>query len=538
MEGDPHRVLGRHDHRARYRRVGASQGYLYMRGEYPLAVKALHEAIAQARAHGVIGKNILGSGFSFDVDIRIGAGAFVCGEETALMASVEGRRGTPRMRPPYPTTAGLWGAPTVINNVETFANIVPLFDKGAEQFASIGTEKSKGTKIFALAGKLKNTGLIEVPMGITLREIVYEIGGGIPGHGASRPCRPAGRAAAASRPSTSTRRSITRACAQARLDHGLGRPGGDRRDQQHARRRPLFHGVLRRRELRQVRALPGRHGPDAAACSTRSSQGRGRRRPAAACDALPTLVKRTSLCGLGQSAPNPVLSTLRYFGEEYEARCSARCASSGMNTTRWMGEEERQAPRRIGRMKADQERSSENDQSLTIDGQTIRVNVDGPGRRDRAGGRPGARHRHSATLLPSGTEALGRLPAVPGRGRGPAQPGAELRPGLRARHGGAHPKRATHRAAPRHARPVRLRPPARLRHLRQGRRLRAAEVRLRVRRDRDHATTSKLSRARSTRTTTPSSSATTSTASCAAQVHAGVRRGRWRARDRDRRARL
>jgi len=180
MEGDPHAVIeamaiGGYA-------IGANQGYVYIRAEYPLAVERLTHAIKQARQYGLLGKNIFGTGFDFDLDIRVGAGAFVCGEETALLTSIEGRRGEPRPRPPFPANEGLFGKPTVINNVETWACINPIILKGAEWFASIGTEKSKGTKVFALAGKIVNTGLVEVPMGTTLGEIIFDIGGGIPNH--------------------------------------------------------------------------------------------------------------------------------------------------------------------------------------------------------------------------------------------------------------------------------------------------------------------------------------------------------------------
>jgi NADH:ubiquinone oxidoreductase subunit F (NADH-binding) len=174
LEGDPHSVIegmiiGAYA-------IGASQGYFYIRAEYPLAVERIQKAIAQAYEYGLLGKNILGTDFSFEVEVRLGAGAFVCGEETALLASIEGKRGTPQPRPPYPSIKGLWGQPTVINNVETLANIPAILLKGGAWFSSIGTEKSKGTKVFALTGKIKNSGLIEVPMGTTLREIVYDIG--------------------------------------------------------------------------------------------------------------------------------------------------------------------------------------------------------------------------------------------------------------------------------------------------------------------------------------------------------------------------
>ena len=177
LEGDPHSVI--EGLAIAGYAIGASKGYFYVRAEYPLAVERVEKAIKQAYDRGLLGKNILGSNFSFDVDIRLGAGAFVCGEETALIASIEGKRGTPRPRPPYPSVKGLWDKPTAINNVETLANISPIILKGADWYAAIGTEKSKGTKVFALTGKVKNSGLVEVPMGITLREIVFDIGGGM-----------------------------------------------------------------------------------------------------------------------------------------------------------------------------------------------------------------------------------------------------------------------------------------------------------------------------------------------------------------------
>ncbi|MBR4768549.1 MAG: NAD(P)H-dependent oxidoreductase subunit E, partial [Lachnospiraceae bacterium] len=179
LEGDPHVIIEAMTI-AGYA-VGATKGYIYVRAEYPIAVRRLEIAIGQAREYGLLGKNIFGSGFDFDLTIRLGAGAFVCGEETALMTSIEGNRGEPRPRPPFPAIKGLYASPTVENNVETFANIPQIILRGAEWFASMGTEKSKGTKVFALAGKINNVGLIEVPMGITLREIIYEIGGGIKG---------------------------------------------------------------------------------------------------------------------------------------------------------------------------------------------------------------------------------------------------------------------------------------------------------------------------------------------------------------------
>ena len=178
LEGDPHSVLEAMAI-AGYA-VGADQGYIYVRAEYPIAVRRLQIAIEQARNYGLLGENILGTGFNFDIDLKIGAGAFVCGEETALLNSMEGKRGTPRPRPPFPANKGLWGKPTLLNNVETYANICQIINKGGDWFASIGTERSKGTKIFALGGKINNTGLVEIPMGTTVREVIYDIGGGCP----------------------------------------------------------------------------------------------------------------------------------------------------------------------------------------------------------------------------------------------------------------------------------------------------------------------------------------------------------------------
>jgi len=305
--------------------VGAQQGYLYVRGEYPLAVKRLEKAIRSANRQGLLGKNILGTGFSFTLDIRIGAGAFVCGEETALMASVEGNRGVPRMRPPYPAQSGLWGCPTLINNVETFANIVPLFDKGAEQFASVGTEKSKGTKIFALAGKLKNTGLIEVPMGITLREIVFAIGGGIPEDRAFKAAQtggPSGGCIPAEHLDTPMDYESLRALGAIMgsgglivLDETSSMPDVARffmefcADESCGKCVPCRVGTVQMHGL-----LDKIVGGQATNADVEKLQRLGEQ------------VKRTSLCGLGQSAPNPVLSTLRYFRHEYDALVSERQA--------------------------------------------------------------------------------------------------------------------------------------------------------------------------------------------------------------------
>lgn len=196
LEGDPHAVIEAMAI-AGYT-IGAKQGFVYVRAEYPIAVSSLRIAIQQAKEYGLLGKNILGTDFEFDIDIRLGAGAFVCGEETALMTSIEGHRGEPRPRPPFPAVKGLFGKPTILNNVETYANIAPIILRGAKWYSSIGTEKSKGTKVFALGGKINNVGLVEVPMGTTIREIVEEIGGGVPNGKNSRRLRRAARQAAAS----------------------------------------------------------------------------------------------------------------------------------------------------------------------------------------------------------------------------------------------------------------------------------------------------------------------------------------------------
>ncbi len=316
MEDDPHRVLEGMIIAAYA--VGAQYGYLYVRGEYPIAVDRLRRAIRDARRRGILGKSVMGSEFGFDADVRIGAGAFVCGEETALLHSVEGKRGMPRMRPPYPATSGLWGYPTVINNVETMANVPSIIKRGAEWYAKIGTEKSKGTKVFALAGQLSNTGLIEVPMGITLREIVYEIGDGVPGGrefkaaqtgGPSGGCIPAEYLdTPVDYESLSQLGSIMGSGGLVIIDDSTKMPDFARffmdfcMDESCGKCVPCRVGTVQIRKLLD-RLIGGNGVPEDL-------------------DKLETLchlVKTTSLCGLGQSAPNPVLSTLRYFRHEYES---------------------------------------------------------------------------------------------------------------------------------------------------------------------------------------------------------------------------
>jgi bidirectional [NiFe] hydrogenase diaphorase subunit len=316
MEDDPYRVLEGMIICAYA--VGASYGYLYIRGEYPNAIQRISRAIRMAKRRGLLGKSILGSDFQFDCDVRIGAGAFVCGEETALIHSIEGKRGVPRIRPPYPSTSGLWGAPTVINNVETMGNIPTIIKRGADWFATIGTEKSKGTKVFALAGQLNNTGLIEVPMGITLREIVYDIGGGIPSGWDFKAVQTGGPSGGCvpeeyldmpvDYESLRTLGSIMGSGGMVVIDGSTRMPDFARFfidfcvDESCGKCLPCRVGTV------QIRSL-----------LDKIIDGQGTVEDLNQLEKLCLLVKRTSLCGLGQSAPNPVLSTLNYFRYEYEA---------------------------------------------------------------------------------------------------------------------------------------------------------------------------------------------------------------------------
>lgn len=316
LESDPHRVLEGMAIAAYS--IGANQGYIYVRAEYPIAIKRLETAIRQAQRLGVLGTNIFESPFDFKIEIRIGAGAYVCGEETALMASIEGKRGVPQPRPPYPAESGLWGYPTLINNVETFANIAPIIRNGAEWFASIGTEKSKGTKVFALAGKIRNTGLIEVPMGTTLKEIVQEMGGGIPDGGVAKAVQTGGPsggcipASAFSTPvdyeSLSALGSMMGSGGMIVMDQTTNMVDVARffmefcMDESCGKCIPCRVGTVQLHDL-----------------LTRISKGKGTQNDLHLLEELCDMVKYTSLCGLGQSAPNPVFSTLRYFREEYLA---------------------------------------------------------------------------------------------------------------------------------------------------------------------------------------------------------------------------
>jgi len=326
MESDPHRIL--EGMAIAGYAVGAEQGYIYVRGEYPVAARRLQQAIKVAERHGLLGGRVMVSNFNFRIDLRIGAGAFVCGEETALMASIMGRRGQPVPRPPYPAQHGLWGYPTLINNVETFGNIAPIIHQGAEWYSQIGTQKSKGTKIFALAGKIQNTGLIEVPMGITLGEIVFDIGGGVPEGrafkaaqtgGPSGGCIPVehldtpvdydslqvlgsimGSGGLVIMDDHSCMPDVAKFFMQFCMDESCGKcvPCRVGTAQLHRLLEHITNGSATTADLQMM-------------------------------EKLSLMVKETSLCGLGQSAPNPVLSTLRYFREEYEAHIRDRsCPAS------------------------------------------------------------------------------------------------------------------------------------------------------------------------------------------------------------------
>ena len=315
MEADPHRVLEGMAICAYA--IGATKGYLYIRGEYPIAIRRINRAIRAAKKHGVLGKSLLGTDIEFVPEVRIGAGAFVCGEETALIHSVEGRRGIPRMRPPYPSKSGLWEAPTVINNVETFTNVPMIITKGADWYASIGTEKSNGTKVFALTGQLNMTGLIEVPMGITLREIVYEIGDGI-SNGRNFKAAQTGGPSGGCIPeehidtpvdfeSLAALNSIMGSGGLVIIDDTTNMVDFARFfmdfcvDESCGKCLPCRVGTLQIRKMLdkiiESRAVPEDLDKLKKLCNT---------------------VKTTSLCGLGQSAPNPVLSTLDFFRDEYE----------------------------------------------------------------------------------------------------------------------------------------------------------------------------------------------------------------------------
>ena len=327
LEGDPHVVIEAMAIAAYA--IGSNQGYVYIRAEYPIAVQRLRKAIEQARAYGLLGKNIFGTDFSFDLDIRLGAGAFVCGEETALMTSIEGKRGEPRPRPPFPAVKGLFAKPTILNNVETYANVPRIILNGADWFASMGTEKSKGTKVFAVGGKIINTGLVEVPMGTTLREVVYDIGGGIPNGkkfkaaqtgGPSGGCIPAehldvpidydnliaigsmmGSGGLIVMDEDNSMVDIAKFFLEFTVDESCGKCT------------PCRVGCKRLLEL-----------------LTKVTDGTATMDDLDEMEKLCYYIKDNALCGLGQTAPNPVLSTLKYFRHEYEEHILEKKCSAGV----------------------------------------------------------------------------------------------------------------------------------------------------------------------------------------------------------------
>ena len=326
LEGDPHAIIEAMAIAAYA--IGANKGYVYVRAEYPIAVHRLQVAIDQARDYGLLGDNIMEKGFKFDLEIRLGAGAFVCGEETALMESVEGRRGEPRTRPPFPAVKGLFGKPTLLNNVETYANITQIILKGSKWYSSIGTEKSKGTKVFALGGNINNVGLVEVPMGITLREIVYDIGGGIPNGkkfkaaqtgGPSGGCIPIqnldtpidyeslnaigsmmGSGGLIIMDDSTCMVNLARFFLDFTVDESCGKCP------------PCRIGTKRMLEILE-----------------RIVKGKGQDGDIEKLEKLAMNIKRSSLCGLGQTAPNPVLSTLKYYRDEYEAHIKDKRCPAG-----------------------------------------------------------------------------------------------------------------------------------------------------------------------------------------------------------------
>ncbi len=325
IEGDPHRLL--EGMLIAARAIGASRGYIYIRAEYPLAVKALHEAIDQARAHGVIGRNILGSGMDFDFVVKEGAGAFVCGEETALMRSIEGNRGMPTMRPPYPSEHGLWGYPTNINNVETYASVPSILLNGPDWFSGMGTARSGGTKAFALAGAVQNSGLVEIPIGMTLREMIYDIGGG---------CRD-GKAFKAVQLGGPSGGCIPEALLDTRIDYEdlkatgaiMGSGGMIVADETTCMVDIARYFLTFTQDESCGKCIPCRVGTRKMLnMLTAFTQGRGKVEDLDRLRSLCDTVHKASLCGLGQTAPNPVLTTLRYFGDEYTAHVEEhRCVA-------------------------------------------------------------------------------------------------------------------------------------------------------------------------------------------------------------------
>lgn len=326
LEGDPHCIIEAMMI-AGYA-IGADMGYIYVRAEYPIAVQRFQKAIDQAREYGILGKNIWGTGFNFDLEIRLGAGAFVCGEETALLESIEGRRGQPRLKPPFPANAGLFQKPTLINNVETYANVPQIILKGADWYSSIGTETSKGTKVFALGGNVVNIGLVEVPMGTTLREIVFDIGGGIPGGKAFKAAQtggPSGGCIPAEHLDTPIDYESLNAIGSMMGSGGLIVMDetkcmvnlakfylGFTVDESCGKCNPCRIGTQRMLEMLE-----------------RITEGNGKEDDLEKLEKLANTIKASSVCGLGQTAPNPVLSTMKYFRDEYVAHIKDQKCPAG-----------------------------------------------------------------------------------------------------------------------------------------------------------------------------------------------------------------
>lgn len=327
LEGDPHAVIEAMAI-AGYT-IGANQGYIYVRAEYPIAVNRLRIAIKQAREEGVLGKNIFGSDFSFDLDLRLGAGAFVCGEETALLESIEGHRGEPRPRPPFPAVKGLFGKPTIVNNVETLANIPQIILKGPEWFAGFGTEQSKGTKVFALGGKIQNTGLVEIPMGTTLREIVEDIGGGIP-DGKKFKAAQTGGPSGGCIPSEHYDVPIDYENLK-KIGSMMGSGGLIVMDEDNCMVDIAKFFLEFTVEESCGKCVPCRVGTKRLLeLLDKITMGKATLEDLDKMEELCHHIQENSLCGLGQTAPNPVLSTLRYFREEYEAHVLERRCPSGV----------------------------------------------------------------------------------------------------------------------------------------------------------------------------------------------------------------
>jgi len=326
LEGDPHRIIEGMII-AGYA-IGANEGYIYVRAEYPLAIKRLQIALDQAKEYGLLGENLFSSGFDFKLQIKAGAGAFVCGEETALMNSIEGKRGMPRPRPPFPAESGLWGYPTNINNVETLANIPYIINSGADEYIKVGTEKSKGTKVFALTGKINNTGLAEVPMGITMREIIYEIGGGI--HDGNK-----FKAVQIGGPSGGC---LPEELLDLKIDYDslieagamMGSGGLVVMDENTCMVDVARFFLNFTQSESCGKCTPCREGTKRMLnILERITSGKGQSGDIELLERLAKMIKKTSLCGLGQTAPNPVLSTLKYFRHEYEAHINEQTCPAG-----------------------------------------------------------------------------------------------------------------------------------------------------------------------------------------------------------------